>query len=78
MEHTVSSIAKGKYTLETLLESIRAVGQQNCILSTDLGQPKNGYPDEELIKVGGLLIENGISYEDVRKMMVDNPRELVA
>ena len=77
MEHTTGSFKKGKVPVESVIESIKAIGPQHCILSTDLGQPKNGYPDEDMVEICALLIENGIPYEEVRKMVVDNPRDLV-
>lgn len=46
MEHCFTTPHSNKTTWEAVYEQIRFVGPQNCILSTDLGQPNGPYPDE--------------------------------
>ena len=58
-------------------ESIRAIGPERCVLQTDFGQAH--HPDHvagmELFII--MLLENGITPEEIRLMLVDNPQELM-
>lgn len=64
-------------TWETLYEQIRFVGPGNCILSSDLGQVNNPYPDEGLLTFVTNLVENGFSKEEVKRMTAENTSFLV-
>lgn len=56
---------------------IEYVGVENCILSTDSGQPFNPWPDEALRVWAQLLHESGIKERDLRQMMVETPAKLL-
>ena len=56
-----------------MAERIRAVGAEQVVLSTDVGQPASPYPDEALSKLGDLLLAEGITPEELHIMLVDNP-----
>lgn len=77
MEHCYTTFATGKVDFETTLEQIRAIGPDHVILSTDLGQKTAKYPDEGMAEFAEKLLENGFGEEDIRKMMVRNPRWLL-
>jgi len=78
MEHTTQSWSSGKVPFEKMVSQIKEVGIERCIISTDLGQPKNVYPDEGLLEFCTRLVEEGgFSEDDVRKAIVGNPKALV-
>lgn len=78
MEHTTQSWSSGKVPFEKMVSQIREVGIDRCIFSTDLGQPKNKYPDEGLEDFCNELVEKaGFSETEVRKAIVDNPTALL-
>lgn len=63
-------------TWEMIYEQIRFLGPKNCILSSDLGQLSNPYPDEGLVTFVTNLMENGFTEEEVRTMTVVNTTRL--
>jgi hypothetical protein len=77
MEHCFTTPHSNKTTWEAVYEQIRFVGPEKCILSTDLGQPNNPYPEEGLLTFATNLVENGFSKEEVRQMTVTNTNLLV-
>jgi hypothetical protein len=77
MEHCTNTVSSGKVDFEVDLNQIKAIGADRVVISTDLGQPINKYPDEGLLDFCNKLLQNGISEKDVRKMIVDNPRTLL-
>jgi len=62
---------------DELYELIRYVGPQHCILSSDVGQPYNPYPDEALRNFAANLASNGFTREEIRTMAVTNSTYLV-
>ena len=77
MEHCYTTWATGKCPWETTVEQIRALGAENVVLGTDLGQKTSIYPDEGMLKWAERLSEEGFSAEEIRTMMVYNPRKLL-
>ncbi|GAB7056307.1 DUF6282 family protein [Paenibacillus sp. YK5] len=77
MEHCFTTPHSNKTTWEAVYEQIRFVGPQNCILSTDLGQPNGPYPDEGLLMFAANLLNNGFTKEELKNMMVENTSFLV-
>ena len=78
MEHTTQSWSSGKVAFEKMVGQIKEVGIDRCVFSTDLGQPKNKYPDEGLFDFCTKLVEDGCFTEtEVRKAIVDNPKFLL-
>lgn len=77
MEHCYTTFATGKVSFETTLEQIRAMGPERVVISTDLGQKTALYPDEGLLEFASRLQEAGFSEDEVRKMTVDNPSNLL-
>lgn len=73
LEYSYCHILSGKCTAEYIVGQIRAVGAEHVILSTDLGQKNNPYPAEGLAAFCGLLLDHGISTEELDRMTKQNP-----
>lgn len=77
MEHCYTTWATGKSDWQTEVKQIRALGAENVVLGTDLGQPAAVYPDEGMLAWAERLTAEGFSPEEIRTMMVYNPRKLL-
>ena len=77
IEHCHTTWATGKCPWETVVEQIRAIGPENIVLGTDLGQPALCYPDEGMMEWADKLLAEGFTAEEIRTMMVTNPRKLL-
>lgn len=77
LEHCYTTYATGKTSINTIAEQIKAVGPENVILSTDLGQPPRVYPDEGLIEFANDICDIGFTVDDVEVMMSENPQNLL-
>lgn len=66
-----------KAGLDGIVEMIRAVGPERTVLATDLGQIHNPPPAEGLRMFLRVLLEKGISFKHLEKMIKDNPRFLL-
>ncbi len=62
-----------KAGLDGIVEMIKAVGPERTILATDLGQVHNPPPAEGLRMFLRVLLEKGIPYSHLEKMVKDNP-----
>jgi hypothetical protein len=67
----------GKISWEQVYANVREVGPESTILATDLGQTTAPYPDEGLGIFAGRLLDNGFSENEVRRMVRDNPGDLL-
>jgi Family of unknown function (DUF6282) len=67
----------GKISWEQVHANIREVGPSTTILATDLGQSTAPYPDEGLAIWAERLLDNGFGESDVRRMVRDNPAQLL-
>ena len=77
LEYSYCHILSGKCTVEYTVRQIQAVGAEHIILSTDLGQKNNPDPVEGLSAFCGLLMEHGISREELDQMTKQNPCKLL-
>ncbi|MBV9746373.1 MAG: hypothetical protein JO099_21665 [Acidobacteriia bacterium] len=59
------------------MDSIRAVGPERCLLSTDLGQTINPPVAEGFALFAQTLLDGGFTVEEVRRMAVTNSAALV-
>lgn len=59
-------------TWEEIYDHIRYIGPEKIILSSDLGQMNNPYPDEGLITFVKNLSENGFTDSEIKRMAVEN------
>lgn len=73
-----TSILSEPVTVEMIRDHIVHVGADRCLLSSDLGQKSNGSPVERFGRYLDDLVSVGISAFDIKKMIRDNPRELLS
>jgi hypothetical protein len=78
IEHCFTTMHTGKAPWDVVLESIRRVGAERCILSTDLGQTINPPVAEGFAMFAEKLLSNRFSAEEVRRMAVTNPEAYVS
>ena len=67
----------GKATWAGVIEAIRAVGPERCLLSTDLGQTINPPVAEGFALFAQTLLDGGFSVKDIQRMAVTNSAALV-
>jgi hypothetical protein len=60
-----------------LIAHVRAIGPAAVVLTSDLGQPENPYPDEGLRDMIREMRAAGISETELRTMLWRNPRQLL-
>lgn len=77
IEHCFTTMHTGKAPWEEVLNSIRVVGPERCFLSTDLGQTINPPVAEGFAMFAQMLLNNGFSVAQIRRMTVVNPTALV-
>ncbi len=63
----------GGSSIEAYVKTIRAVGPEHCILSSDLGQPMNPVHTDGLIAFFGQLKANGFTQAEIDLMAKRNP-----
>jgi hypothetical protein len=78
IEHCFTTMHTGKAPWEVVIDSIRRVGPERCVLSTDLGQTINPPVTEGFAMFAQTLLDAGFSVEEVRRMCVTNPGDLIA
>lgn len=71
------NVVGGKVTIDEMAERIRIIGYEHCVLVTDFGQAKNDYSLAALHQFIEALLERGFNDSEIRKMIVDNPKELL-
>ena len=77
IEHCFTTMHTNKAPWEAVLESIRRVGPERCVLSTDLGQTINPPVAQGFAMFAQTLLDADFSAEDIRRMAVINPTALV-
>ncbi len=77
IEHCFTTMHTRKAPWQAVLDSIRAVGPERCLLSTDLGQTINPPVSEGFALFAQTLLDGGCRVEDVRRMAVTNSAALV-
>lgn len=60
-----------------MIDCVRQVGPDHCILASDLGTVVNVPPTEGMKLLVRILLANGIGKADIRQMCVDNPKHLL-
>jgi Predicted metal-dependent hydrolases with the TIM-barrel fold len=66
-----------KLNPEVMVEAIKEVGAQHCILATDFGQDHNPSPVMGMQMMITTMIEQGIPWEDIILMCRNNPENLL-
>ena len=59
------------------VQTIKTIGPEHCIVSTDLGQPQNPLPVEGMRLFIATLLHHGITQKEVELMIKSNPAELL-
>jgi hypothetical protein len=77
IEHCFTTMHTGKAPWDAVLHSIRKVGPERCVLSTDLGQTINPPVAEGFAMFSQTLLEADFSTEQIRRMAVTNPGALI-
>jgi hypothetical protein len=77
IEHCFTTMHTGKASWNGVIGSIRRVGVERCVLSTDLGQTINPPVAEGFAMFAQRLLDNGFSVKEIRRMTVANPQGLV-
>ena len=77
IEHCFTTMHTGKAPWDAVLNSIRKVGAERCVLSTDLGQTINPPVAEGFAMFAQTLLDAGFSTEQIRRMAVTNPGTLI-
>lgn len=77
IEHCFTTMYTGKAPWEEVLNSIRVVGSERCVLSTDLGQTINPPVSEGFALFAQKLLDGGFSFDEVRRMTTVNSAALV-
>lgn len=77
IEHCFSMYSIDKIPIARIVSEIRAVGADNCILSSDVGQTFSPGPSEALEQFSELLIGTGMPVNELATMLITNPESLV-
>jgi len=79
VEHCVHVLMPTTYRLDPkeLVETIYAIGVENCILSTDFGQNYHPMPAEGFRMGMGMLSHVGMSDQNIKAIVSDNPSALL-
>jgi hypothetical protein len=78
IEHCFTTMHTGKAPWEAVMEAIRVVGPERCVLSTDLGQTINPPVAEGFAMFAQKMLDAGFTVDQIRRMTVTNPSALVA
>ena len=78
IEHCFTTMYTNKAPWEAFYESIRVVGPERVVLSTDLGQTSNPGIAEGFAMFAQRLLDAGFSVAEIRRMTVENPAALVS
>lgn len=77
VEHCYTTAFTGKTLWQTIFANLHAVGPEQSLISTDLGQPANPSVAAGLADFAERLLTAGFSGEEVHRMAVGNPRLLI-
>lgn len=66
-----------QWGLDVLISFIEAAGVDNTLLGSDLGQANNPYPVDAYARIVRGLLDAGVPRGDVRKLINDNPADLL-
>jgi hypothetical protein len=77
IEHSMVFYVKGTIDPEYLLEMVRKVGAERTVLGSDLGQIGNPSPIEGIRKCIEIMLNLGITDEEIDLMIRKNPAKLL-
>jgi Family of unknown function (DUF6282) len=76
MERTFTTPYTGKVSWERIFEATRAVGPENTVWATDLGQDANPPVEDGLALMADAFLADGFTDEEIRTMAVANTRRV--
>lgn len=77
IEHCYSMYSIDKIPMDKIARQIKAVGADNCILSSDVGQTFSKSPSGALTDFISLLEKEGVTENEIKTMLIKNPARLV-
>jgi len=77
IEHCFTTMHTGKAPWATVMDSIRKVGPERCLLSTDLGQTINPPVADGFAMFAQTLLDGGFTVDQIQRMAVANSAALV-
>jgi len=78
IEHCFTTMYTNKAPWEAYFDSVRKVGPERVVLSTDLGQTINPPVSEGFAMFAQRMLDAGFRREEVRQMCVTNPTALIS
>ena len=78
IEHCFTTMYTNKAPWDAYFDSVRKVGPERVVLSTDLGQTINPPVAEGFAMFAQRMLDAGFSASDVRRMCVSNPTALIS
>ena len=78
IEHCFTTMYTNKAPWDVYFESVRKVGPERVVLSTDLGQTINPPVAEGFAMFAQKMLDAGFRPADVRRMAVTNPAALIS
>jgi Family of unknown function (DUF6282) len=76
MERTFTTAYTGKVSWERVFEATRAVGPENTVWATDLGQNANPPVEDGLALMADAFLADGFTDEEIRTMALANTRRV--
>ncbi len=77
IEHSFSMVAIDGISVPEIAKQIKAVGADKCILTSDVGQTFSKNPSAALSEFIDMLCKEGISEEEIKRMLIQNPTSLI-
>jgi hypothetical protein len=77
IEHCFTTMHTGKAPWAEVIDSIRKVGTERCLLSTDLGQTINPPVAEGFAMFAQTLLDAGFSAAEIHRMVATNAEALI-
>ena len=78
IEHCFTTMYTGKASWDGCFESVRKVGAERCVLSTDLGQTINPPVAEGFAMFAQKMLDAGFNAGEIQRMTAINPAALVS
>lgn len=72
-----NNLWRGCITAEKMVKSIKEISAERCVLTTDRGQIDRESPIEGLEKFVHILLQNGVTENEISQMIKDNPKYLL-
>lgn len=77
IEFSYCHVLSKKCSIEYVSNQIKGIGAKNAILTSDLGQKNNPYPIDGMKSFCEMLLQHGITHEEIDWMIKKNPYELL-